>query len=506
MDFLDAFQSSDELRAERIKIIEYLYGCEIISKEDYFNELDHIVNLVVTDSATSNFSRSKVYIDESSLKRTIKDEVATLFELYKISPVSDEDEDDEIFFINDIEDENSNFEFGVLSGQKNSLLEKLIDIIHQAFLYNEEFGLDSNLSSEIRHGIFSNFMLSEIDSKHLIAEKTDANTYKRIGYWHDFYSGLIKPHFLEALDKEFANFSEKFNNLVDDSESWMKIGFYDKNSAFSFIIDIDEFKKIKTIATSDSTTVDSLINIVLEILWGKTEIGLFTLKDRINSGLKHDIEVLFDELTQRLIDIKGDVVLGEVMSNIDSAKNNTREIIAEISEWFSRSKNKDFDDQALAQLIDITVSCFEKIKGKSFNIKKIFSDDVAAYVIPGAYVNPIILAMINLLANCIRHSGLDLNVSIEINVSTKDNGFVISVLNSLHDLRLSEMDSFFIRGLQENFSSSESLELMRKEGGTGLAKAYHHLKSANTGFDLTVALKNIRFCSEVTYVDINIAG
>lgn len=509
LDFLDAFQSSDELRAERIKLIEHLYSCSIISREDYSIELNHIINLIVTDSATSNFSRSKVYVDESSLKRKIQEEVTALFELYKFTPASEEDEDedeeDRLFVINDTGDENEKFAFGLLSGQKNSLLVKIIEIIHQDFLYDEAFGLDSNLSSEIRHGIFSNFMLSEVDSHHLIAEKTDANTYKPIEYWHDFYSGLLFPEFLKTLDKEFADFSEKFNDLVNNAERWMKIGFYDKASAFSFVIDIDDFKIIKNKAAFYETA-DELIDAVLEILWEKTEAGLATLKDQINLGLKHDVEAIFDELTLRVTSVKGNAVLGEVMSNIESAKNNTKEIIAEISEWFTKSKSKDFDDQALVQLIDIAVSCFEKIKGIKFNINKNFTDDVDTKIVPGTYVNPIILAMINLLSNCVIHSGLDVNPNIEISVKTKDNGFVISVLNSLHELKLSEMNSVFFNNLQISFSSPESLELMRKEGGTGLAKAFHHLKSADTGFDLKVSLKNLRFCSEVTYVDVNIVS
>lgn len=505
LDFLDAFQSSDELRAERIKLIDHLYSSKLISKESYSNELDHIVNLIVMDSATSNFSRSKVYVDASSLKRKVIEEVTTLFELYKFSSSSDNNEEDGLFVINEADSENEKFAAGVLSGQQSSLLVKIIDVIHQSFLYDETFGLDSNLSSEIRHGIFSNFMISEVDAKHLIAEKTDAGTYKSVEYWHEFYSGLLVPGFLKDLDKEFADFSEKFNMLVDDSERWMKIGFNDKDSAFSFVISIDDFKVVKSKAAS-CTAAEDLIDEILIVLWSKTEAGLATLKDRINSGLKHNIEALFDDLTARMVEVKGNAALGEVMSNIESAKNNTREIIAEISEWFARSKSKIFDDQSLTQLIGIAVSCFEKIKGRTINITRSFSGEVASHEVSGAFVNPMILAMINLLTNCIRHSGLDLNVDIEIAVDVREKGFVISVYNSLSSQRLSEMDSLFIALLNENFTSRESLELMRKEGGTGLAKAFHHLKSADLGFDLTVALNEARFCSEVTYVDVRITG
>ncbi|MGI3744891.1 MAG: hypothetical protein ACRYF8_05290 [Janthinobacterium lividum] len=505
LDFLDAFQSSDELRAERIKIIDYLYSSRLISKEAYANELDHIVNLIVMDSATSNFSRSKVYVDESALKRKVQEVIITLFELYKFSSSSDENEEDGLFVINETDSENEKFASGVLSGQQSSLLVKIIDVIHQSFLYDETFGLDSNLSSEIRHGIFSNFMLSEVDAKHLIAEKTDAGTYKSVEYWSAFYSGLLVPEFLKELDEEFADFSERFNLLVDDSERWMKIGFDDKDSAFSFVIDIDDFKAIKSRAVN-CESADEVIDVVLKVLWHKTEAGLATVKDRINIGLKHNVEALFDDFTMRIVEVKGNAALGEIMSNIESAKNNTREIIAEISEWFARSTSKIFDDQSISQLIGTAVSCFEKIKGRTVNIRKQFLNEVSAFEVSGTFVNPMILAMINLLNNCIRHSGLDLNVEIEIAVDIQDYGFVISMFNTLSGQKLVEMDQEFITSLNESFRSPESLELMRKEGGTGLAKAFHHLKSADVGFDMRVSLAQERFCSEVRYVNLSIAS
>jgi hypothetical protein len=505
LDFLDSFQNSDELRAERANIIENLYNRKLISRESYSKELEQIVRLVVLDTATSNFSRSKIYVDQVSIKRKIKEEITTYFELYQITKKTEQAADDGLFIFSERTSDNETFASGVMSGQQSSLLVKIIELVHRAFLFDEAFGLDANLSAEIRHGIFSNFMLSEVDSKHLISEKNDDETYKPISHWHEFYSSWVVPTLLRQLDKNFAWFSEQFNELIDHAERWMKIGYGKAELCFDFSINTDDYAQVKGVAIN-CDSVDNLIDEIFAILWEKTETGLIDLKDRINSKFKHDIEKLFTELTSRITTVKGNAVLNEIMTNIETANNNTKEIIAEITEWFARSESKVFDDQTLIQLIDISVSCFERIKGRKLKVSRNLSLDIAGFWVPGQYVNSMILAIVNLLTNAIRHSGLETNVDIYISAIAIEKGYQIRISNTLSDERFLELDESFFISINDSFNSPESLELLRQEGGTGLAKAFHHLKTAHPGFDLKVLLTDRTFCTEVNYVNVDFIG
>lgn len=505
LDFLDSFQSSDELRLERATILEHLYNRKIISRENYSKELEQIVRLVVMDSATSNFSRSKVYVDHVSIKRKIQEEASTYFDLFKITKNNESALDDGIFTLSERLTENGTLASGVITGQHSSLLVKIIETTHKAFLFDESFGLDANLSSEIRHGIFSNFMLSEVDSKHLISEKNDDGTYKPIPHWHDFYSSWLIPALLKQIDTELAWFSEQYNKLIDTAERWMKIGDREGEHCFNFSIDVGDYSDIKEVATN-SQTVDEVLDAIIDMLWLKAEAGLVDLKDRINSKLKHDIEKLFTELTEKLNAVRGNAYLNEIMNNIEAANNNTREIIAEITEWFARSESKSFDDQSLSRLLDIAISCFERIKGRRVTISRSMPLEVSNICIPGSYVNSMILAIVNLLSNAIRHSGLYLDVAIRIEGASLPLGYQIMISNSLSDNRKSQLNDNFFHEINSGLNSPESLELMRLEGGTGLAKAFHHLKTAHPGFDLKVLLKDKQFCTEVTYANVNFAS
>lgn len=505
LDFLDAFQSSDELRAERIKIIEHLYMKGLVSKEAYSDELDQIVRLVVFDSTTSNFSRSKIYVDEKAIVKKIKEEISAYFELYQISKAGEPGEEDGLFVYQETDRQDNTFVSAVLSGQQSSLLVKIIETVHRAFLYDEMFGLDSNLSSEIRHGIFSNFILSEADSKHLIAEKDESGRYKKINYWYDFYSEWLVPSLMAEINKQLIWFSSEFNGLIDESEKWMKIGSNDPELPFDFSITIDDYNFIKSVAL-DSNSIDQVIGAIFFILWGKTEDGLHLLREKINAELKHKIERLFDELTSRVISVKGNAVLAELMNNIESAKNNTREIIGEIAEWLYRSEERKFDSQRMSQLVDISISCFEKIKGRQFKMNRIYSQYAHDPLIPGSAVNSVILAILNLLTNAVRHSGLDLEVEIFVRTTVSESDYKLLIGNTLAVNKLRELDDDFFENARQAIKDPNSIELLRREGGTGIAKAYHHLKTAHANFSLDVFLDDNVFYSEVTYVNVGVAS
>lgn len=508
LDFLSVFQNSDELRAERIKIIEVLYNNKLIPRDEYFEELELIVRQVVMDYATSSFSRSKIYVDHSAVKRKALPEVSSLFELFRASKDSGEDSEgeDALIILNDAPNTDS-IGSAMLPGRRNSLLVKILDLVRNYFLFDETFGLDSNLSSEIRHGIFSNFIRSEVDAKKLLTEKTSSGTYEQNKYWRTIYSGILTPGFLNVIDGELAKFCEGFNLLVAEAEKWMKISmaYEEGEAAFRYVTPLADFSVLREQALLISDA-DELVDVILDWLWSSTEDGLEVMKERINDGFKTRVDTLFDDLAERINAVKGEAELKELMGNIFAAKNNTREIIREVSEWFFRSERKTFDSQELDQLIAISISCFEKIKGRSFEVVEQIDESVRGYYVSGEYVNSTILAMINLLTNCTRHSGLGEGVVITIAVRKSGEGFAMEIYNALSEQRDLEITQEFIDDKNALLSSKDALELLRLEGGTGLVKAFHHLKSASNCFDLRVRKGDKVFTSEVIYEPVDIVG
>src|SRR5690606_25640149 len=92
----------------------------------------------------------------------------------------------------------------------------------ESFLFDENFGLDKNLSTEIRHGFFSNYMRSILQERSLITEIGDDDQYASNEYWKTQYL-IVCDDILEAVDIKLKEFSSGFNGLIYRVEEWMHI-------------------------------------------------------------------------------------------------------------------------------------------------------------------------------------------------------------------------------------------------------------------------------------------
>ncbi|HDR2592645.1 TPA: GHKL domain-containing protein, partial [Enterobacter bugandensis] len=121
-------------------------------------------------------------------------------------------------------------------------------------------------------------------------------------------------------------------------------------------------------------------------------------------------------------------------------------------------------------------------------------------------VKKFILALINILENSMKHSGLNQELEIEIMAYTLNSSLCIDVKNNLSEEVYFGLTDDKINSLNNLLSSPDSIELMRAEGGTGLAKASNYLKQAYRGYNLSVSCENHKFITRLLKDEINING
>jgi len=493
MDFLSDFQKSDELRAERLRLLEHINSNSTISKEDYYKETEELVNQIVLDSAASHFQTSKIYVDENSIKKKLSKEISTLYDLYRYA---DDERDEEKLLT--IEGDDTTLSQALVSGGKSDILIKSIRLILEAFLYDENHGLDTNLSTEIRHGFFSNYIRSDLESRKLLTEVDKDGHYISNTYWRETYGSIISSQFLDILDEQFKSFSHDFNEIIKEAQGWMKVSVNldEQKAMFVYHFDISQYEQLKDIIEySDSP--QEFMDEVFQLLWVDTEHILTCIRERIDVDLKQKVHNLFSELLQRLDSVKGDAVLNDLYSNINTSRNRTSEIISDIADWFNINKNRDFSQQNISQIIDVAINCIERIKGRQINISKHFEGGLNSLPLSGKIVKKLILSLIIVFENCLKHSGFDQRVSIAVNVNNYQNGFSIDIVNELSQDSLNSLDEARLKSINQMLISPHSLELMRAEGGTGLAKAYNNMKQVDANFELKVFCEGSRFITRV---------
>lgn len=493
MDFLSEFQNSDELRAERLRLLENLYSNAILTKDEFYKESDEIINQFVLDSSASHFQISKIYVDDVSLKKKLLKEISTLFESYRYA----EDSPESLEVVTLEGDESAPIQ-AFVRGAKSDILLKSIGLMLDSFLYDENHGLDTNLSTEIRHGFFSNYLRSDLESRRLISEIDADGNFKSVTYWDEMYSNILSPLFLEQITEEFKVFTNGFNETIREAQSWMKVSSShdEKNALFVYNVYVAQYDYVK-LWIEYCTDAEQFIDEVFGMFWEITDNHLILMREKINVDLKGKIQQLFYDLLNRLDLIKGGAPLTDLMSNVVASQNRTSEIISEISDWFNINQHRDLSQQTLTQVINVAINCLEKIKGKEIKVTKDFDKYFSSHVVDGFTVKKFILALINILENSIKHSGLNHNLIIQINVYALDKCLCIDIINNLSDEVKVALTPKRIEYLNNLLTSPNSLELMRAEGGTGLAKASNYMRQASLGYSLSVKRENDTFITRL---------
>lgn len=496
MDFLSCFSDTNELRAERVKLLDLLEDRNAIDSNFRMREVEEIVGQVIVDAESSNFNSAKIYVNDALIKKIHIEEFASLFSIYKNAKDATEDR------ITIPTNNDLSLEFlmrGYVSGSKNTAVMKMYSLISNAFLFNEKFGLDKNLSAEIRHGFFSNLMRARLEEKTLLTE-IENGKYKDNTYWrHNNY--LIGTSLWNEIEIHLKAFSKAFNELICEAEEWMKIvteQAAQPQRMFDYVLDTNEFEKIRRVADL-MPDADSYMSYLVNFMWHKTDQIIDKVRERLNVEFREKVDKLFEELETNIRFTKRNVACLDMMNAIAQARNEIKEDITTVAEWFKRTEVAQMYDRPLDRVVEIAISSFEEIKGGAFAIEKSISPELRSAIIPGIGVKPLIIAIINLLDNCYRHSGLSAATRVEIHATFANGRASVMIKNNLSNTRDELLSDTLLSSIKEKIENPEKRILVLSEGGSGLIKAHNEINSFGMKAGLKIHKSEQHFSSEITY-------
>lgn len=496
MDFLGSFSDSNDLRAERVRILDYLRDAEAIDPEQHREEVDEIVVQVVVDTGATEFNVAKIDVNDTAIKRLLFEDLLSLLSLFKSVKLENEEK---IIRLDSAPSEGQAAK-AVVAGNKNTTLFKMISLIQNAFLYDEKHGLDKNLSAEIRHGFFSNLMRSKLEEANLLTEVDESGEYKANTYWINS-NALVAHDVLTNIDKQLGWFSSSFNELITEAEEWMKVfsGDEDTNRAFHYRMTSDEFETFHTLAEV-SSNADEFFDFCVIMLWDKTELCMQEMRERLNVELKNRVDNLFDELLSRITEAKSGVALMELTKAIIQTKSDIREDITTITEWFKRNTAYASTARSIKDLIDISIECFERVRGFRLRVTKEINS-LCHVELEGRHVKAFIVALVNVLENACRHSGNAQDTEILVEAEEENKSWKLKISNNLASTKLELLNPEKISQITGKMKGPLSLNMMRLEGGSGLSKAYNQLRSIHSGFDVHVSVEDNLFRTQITYAE-----
>ncbi|GGD93694.1 hypothetical protein [Caballeronia grimmiae] len=494
MDFLGAFKDSNDLRSERVKILDHLRDLTLIEPDQHRAEVDEIVMQVVVDSGATEFNVAKIDVNDRALRRDLSQDVSSLLALYK----SVKDGTEEKFIRVDGELLDGDTAQAVVAGDRNTTLLKIVNLVQDAFLYDEKHGLDKNLSAEIRHGFFSNLMRSKLEEARLLTEKDQNGQYKSNEFWLNSNT-IIVEGILRAVDDQLKWFSANFNQLVEKAEEWMKVtaDHKDTSRVFNYKLFLHDFRQFHTRAER-SASGEEFLQSFFDVLWSHTEDCLSEMREKLNVEFRNGVDALFQELIERITTAKSGVGLVDLMAAITRVRNDIREDITTASEWFRRHVDYVSSARNLSELTEISIECFERVKGVRLNIVRDMMD-LSAIRFDGRQIKSFIVAFVNILENACRHSGFGAHTAIRVSSTIAGTTWTLQVENSVTPDKLEALTPDRLTQIVEKMKGPSSLHMMRKEGGSGLSKAYNQLRSIKDHFDVNIFAEDAIFRTRISY-------
>ncbi|MDI9871569.1 hypothetical protein [Flectobacillus roseus] len=471
------FSSINEVEQERCNICSLLKQLDSVNASFYDNEIAELLRSDAVRKAIKEVDEGRLYVDIESLKNlqvnNIKESFARFKEIefttkdkgligFNASKERDWDQSTS-FQQNDAQNELNNPAFLAF---KSIYLET-----RDKFLYSKEYGLESCISSKIRHGALRNLLRSVFDKLNLVTSKTGENYidnlywYNQFGFDYEINSKVQSRLKLFSKDiDDTTNFIvEKLIQIRTEKKSENPYGLFDYSTNDEALLDFYE---------SFKNTFDNYSSMVSRIYMELAASTSLHIVPFIQNELSNNVKNKFQNLIEQLqIDIRTINISypNDLLANISKSSTDIQIVIDSILEWFK------FNTSYSSSLLEIeTILNASKELTNKFNPNCCISPEIEVNYPDDLTIissTSMIFVFHILMDNIIKHSKLSSNeIKVKIVLQKVDDFIEIKVINNISLLADVELIKSNLEQVYLNWNNHDNIERSTTEEGSGFHK------------------------------------
>lgn len=499
---------------ERLDICQILLRVNLENKEVYTQEISTIIQNLAILEAIREIDESKIYVDVKGLITNELKDTKNNFQRY--IEISDLFKHVSLIFI-DL-DNNKNILINIPVGDvsekdmkkaraaediKFELFKELFYEIRNEFLFNNKYGLDSYLSTRIRHGTLLGQIRSQFQEQFLITQKDkESQEYYENEYWK---TGVYSQ---ENINTPVQFFLGEFSRKVDEITNGLKNSLIqirvDKSGSGLFdysYLEVD-LRLLYTLQFKSIREFESFLQGVFAELWKQTSINLEIIRNHISTVIKSAYIECLNELELNLLRIKGETKENpNIFTNILHCKTSIDYELDKIADWFQIRQTK-VSDFNISKPIDTSIEITNKISSNvklGPSTKEIFSSSAIRGEFFISFFDLTTIFFDNIDKYCELQSE---KLNLEIFAVEEQNLLTIKIANNLSpDIDIKSLKSKFESKMIELNKTNWDMDQIKKEEGTGFYKAKKILTSDlqcdNNFFTVTI--------NEKDFVEVKIA-
>lgn len=358
------FKTLNDIYLERVKICQLLIKIDEPNRNIYIDEIIHITKTIKIKERIRDIDNSRIYVDINGLNEYDLKDFSKNFSRYKrIKSLKDEATDDLFIMVSNGVD--SDFEKSLNYKKKyltqddalSKIFVELFMEIRDKYLFSNENGLDSYLSTRIRHGTITGQLRTVFNELNLITTK-DSNT----NIYLDNNKLIKKLSIDEKYLNKFNLIMNKFSNDIDDYITFIKNSFIQikteniSDALFNYSI-YDNFNNyiILHYYNNFSSNIDdfeNFIEISIEMCDLITDHNLEMIVKFFHENIKvHFFNLL--EALEKEISFFDDKSFSPLLNDIRKSRTEIQKAIELVSSWFVRKKSRNVDF-LLSDVLDTT--------------------------------------------------------------------------------------------------------------------------------------------------------
>lgn len=486
------YNSTKEILSDRLEIYQVLLIIDEDHTDEYLDEVGKIAQELAISEGIKQVDESKIYVDEKSLVNSEFEEIKGNF--IRFIEISNLVSDIPLLLVDLInnkqilvniplkEHESEDVRRSrIAEDLKLELFKELFYEIRNAFLFNSKYGLDSYLSTRIRHGTLLGQIRSQFQDQNLITQKNkDTEAYYPNEYWAEKLDYLSNSQ-LASIQLYLADFSDRIDSLIGrlkDEIIQIRIENKHEKGLFDYIYFNEELLLLFKIVYKNIDDYDEFIKGIFSDLWARTNRNLSAIRSYISSTSKNEFDRYLDELTANLKALNiSSIEFQELLSNIIHCKTNISYEMDKISDWFN-IRDVAIKEFNIVKAIDTSLEITNKISQGNRIIPRCKIVESSTTINGNFFIHFFDLFRI-FLENIVKYSELssdDLDVAIS---AIEESGLLkISIKNNLsEDVDKSQVDILLKKRFDELSETNWDMEKIKTETGTGFYKAKKILSS-----------------------------
>ena len=470
LDWSTDFTSFEDLTNERVAILELLESLDPEGASGYEEERTRLTRRLVVEKSLYAFDRGKINVNTAGIRHLLGASFVKRIERYlevarlgtslqKLFP-SVEFKGLQVFLV--VQDDTGSLR---RSDDGFLLFKGLFEEVRTRFLWSDEYGLDSALSVQIRHGTLSGQLREPFERAMLITRKDAKGSYSRNDFWLEraVDAGVDEP---KLIDDAFNSFSSDIDEAIEEiKEGWIQIKDAKHNDAlFDFEFSDDELREIRARVDKVSEP-DAFVEAIFDSLWERSRQNLDRIRAELSTRLATNLISRLNKLESELVDAAPSLV-PEFRPYQTACEVAINEELQHIATWFTIDQASAMSDYDLAVLLDTALERVRRTPGAREFLPLRELDNV---VLKGHTFRPLCNIMFFVLENIVRHSPSTANAA-TVAIYRDGKRLRFSVRNLVaDDVDLLELE-MIAKGCESHARGEGTPGHVRSEGGSGYSK------------------------------------